>query len=169
MGIRRLVLERVPTFDAELGPGALGFGEETLFGKQLVEAGFKLIYAHNAVVIHRPDESRLRRRSWLNTARKTGHTLAYIRYHWKHDDIRVPRVKWIWYMLKLHLRRIVQHPPHLESEGIAAWEMSYVESMETCRQFCVERRRPRNYSRHDFEKRRVLGEHCQVSTKRQKI
>ncbi|MBV9273908.1 MAG: glycosyltransferase family 2 protein [Verrucomicrobia bacterium] len=147
MGFRRKILQRVPAFDPEIGAGTAFFGEEALFGKQLVEAGFKIKYAPNAVVVHRPDESRLRRYAWIDAARKKGHEEAYFRYHWQHEDIRAPRASWLWYALKLRLRRIFQQQPPLESEGIAAWEMSYVQSMETCRQFSVERRRPRNYAR----------------------
>jgi glucosyl-dolichyl phosphate glucuronosyltransferase len=157
MGFRRSVLNKVPGFDPELGPGAIGFGGETLFSKQLVEAGFKLKFAREAVVVHRPDESRLRRCCWLDTSRRMGQKLAYLRYHWEHDDIRVPRLRWLWYLVKLHLRRIVEPPPPLESEGAAEWEMGYVETIESCRRFCIERRHPRNYSRHGIEKRKALA------------
>jgi glucosyl-dolichyl phosphate glucuronosyltransferase len=157
MGFRRSVLKLVPAFDPELGPGALGLGEEALFGKQLAEAGFKIKYAPNAVVVHRPDESRLRRYAWIEAARKKGREEAYLRYHWKYEEIRAPHAAWLWYALKLRLRRILQQQPPLESEGIAAWEMSYVHSMEICRQFSVERRRPRNYSRRGLVKRNSLA------------
>jgi glucosyl-dolichyl phosphate glucuronosyltransferase len=157
MGFRREVLERVPAFDPEIGAGTAFFGEEALFGKQLVEAGFKIKYAPNAVVVHRPDESRLRRYAWIDAARKKGHEEAYLRYHWKYEEIRAPYAGWLWYALKLRLRRILQQQPPLDSEGIAEWEMSYVHSMETCRQFSVERRRPRNYSRRGLVKRDSLA------------
>ena len=63
---RRHVLERVYGFDPELGPGALGLGEDTLFGLQLTEAGYKIEYAKNALVVHFPDKSRLFVASGLN-------------------------------------------------------------------------------------------------------
>jgi glucosyl-dolichyl phosphate glucuronosyltransferase len=170
MGFRHSVLKKVPGFDPELGPGAIGFGEETLFSKQLVEAGFKLKFARDAIVVHRPDESRLRRRAWLDLARKMGNKQAYLLYHWEHDEVRAPRLRCIWNLLKLHLRRILQPPPSLESEGVPAWEMGYVETIETCRRFCLERRRPRNYSRHGSQKRTVFlnpGQ-ARVGSKRQR-
>ena len=155
MGFRRSILSKISGFDPELGPGAIGFGEETLFSKQLVRAGFKLKFARDAVVVHRPDESRLQRRAWLDTARKMGNKQAYLLYHWEHVDIRAPRLRCVWNLLKLHLRRFLQPPPPLESEGVPAWEMGYTETIETCRQFCLERRRSRNYSLRGLEKRRA--------------
>jgi glucosyl-dolichyl phosphate glucuronosyltransferase len=157
MGFRRKVLERVPAFDPEIGAGTPFFGEEALFGKQLVEAGFKIKYAPNAEVVHRPDELRLRRYAWIDAARKKGHEEAYLLYHWKYEEIRAPHMGWLWHALKLRLRRILQRQPPLQSEGIAAWEMSYVHNMETCRQFSIERRRPRNYSRRGLVKRNSLA------------
>ncbi len=80
MGFHRSVLERVPSFDVEIGPGASGFGEETLFSWQLAEAGFRLEYRPEASVSHCPDPSRLIRSSWLSTARKQGATSHAYRY-----------------------------------------------------------------------------------------
>ncbi|MBI3853200.1 MAG: glycosyltransferase family 2 protein [Verrucomicrobia bacterium] len=153
MGFRRSVLERVPAFDTELGPGSPGLlNEESLFGLQLVEAGFKIGYVENATVTHQPAADRLKRRQWLAAAGKYGRTQAYIAYHWEHKDIGNPRLKWFWHWVKLHLRRIIQPPADLDSEGCPAWEMSYVLDMEMGRHFCVERRRPRNYSRKGLTK-----------------
>jgi glycosyltransferase involved in cell wall biosynthesis len=158
MAFRRTVLERVPAFDPELGAGALGFAEETLFGRQLSQAGFKVGYAPNARVIHDFHASRLTRAHWLATARKHGRTDAYVRYHWEYEDITFPRIKWIYNVLKLHLRRLLQRPPSLEDEGFPLWEMCYVKRIEMYAQFCKERRRPRNYEQYGLTKR---GSHSQ--------
>src|SRR5688572_15573077 len=45
MAFSRKVLERVPAFDPELGPGALGFDDEAMFAWQLLEAGYRLLAA----------------------------------------------------------------------------------------------------------------------------
>ena len=147
MGFRRSVLERVPAFDTELGPGASGFADDTLFGWQLSEAGFRIGYARSAVVIHHLDPSRLRRTAWLSAARGRGRSEAYRRYHWEHADIAYRRLRQLYYFIKLQLRRIVHRPPPLESEKCPLWEMGYVLHIEMCKQFCLERRRPRNYER----------------------
>ena len=160
MGFRRSVLERVHKFEPELGPGpeGLGFCEDTFFGWQLVEAGFKIEHVSQAVVCHQLDVSRLRRSNWLSDARGRGRTQAYLLYHWEHADLRAPGVKWLWYWVKLRLRSILQPPPPLEGEGCPAWEMSYVAGMARCSQFRLERRRPRNYARHGLTKRVPPGQ-----------
>lgn len=154
MGFRRLVLEKVPAFDTELGSGALGFAEETLFGWQLAKAGFRISYVQNAAVTHHLDPSRLRRSAWLRAAEQRGRTEAYLRYHWEHSDIRRPLLGQLYYFSKLQLRRIIQRPVSLENEGCALWEASYVLNMVMCEQFRLERRRPRNYERHGLTRSR---------------
>jgi GT2 family glycosyltransferase len=157
MGIRRCVLKRVPAFDPELGPGALGFGEDTLFGWQLVEAGYRIGYASNATVVHQLDPFRLRRSYWLNDARKRGQTKAYLAYHWEHKDLPSPALQWLAYGFKLRLRRLLQPPPPLEAEGCPLWDMGYLMRMEESRHFCRERRRPRNYQRRGLVKLSVVS------------
>jgi glycosyltransferase involved in cell wall biosynthesis len=147
MGFRRSVLERVPAFDPELGPGARGLAEDTLFGWQLAEAGYRVEYAPKAAVVHRLDVSRLRRFHWIEDARKRGRTEAYLVHHWEHLDIKNPRMAWLLLWIKLWVRRILQPPPKLQEEGCPRWEMSYIWRMEVCKQFCLDRQHPRNYSK----------------------
>jgi glycosyltransferase involved in cell wall biosynthesis len=149
MAFRRSVLERVPEFDTELGPGALGFGDDGLFSWQLEEAGFRIGEAAEARVVHHPDPSRLLRSSWLSAARTRGRTEAYLLHHWLHGEIRRPRLRRWWLGAKLAVRR---RGARLDQEGAPLWEMSYVLHMEKCRQFEVERKRARNYTKHGLRK-----------------
>ena len=152
MGFRRAVLDRVPLFDTDLGAGALGSSEDTLFGWQLAEAGFRIQYVPDARIIHYPDPSRFRRMYWLGDAAKRGRTKGYLFYHWEHTDIAAPHMEWLSYWLRLQIRRRLQPPPSLESEGCPPWELSYVLNMEKCRQFCRERQRARHYTRRGLRK-----------------
>jgi len=152
IGIHRSVLDRIPAFDVELGPGASGFGEDTLFSWQLSEAGFRLEYIPQAVVVHHPDPSRLLRSNWLAVGHKYGVSAAYLLYHWEHTELRNPRLRACYMQLKLLLRKTVQPPTRLDGEGIASWEMSYVAETEKYRQFLIERRRPRNYFKRGLRK-----------------
>src|SRR6185369_4917701 len=83
----RHVLDRVPGFDTELGPGALGFGDETLFSWQLAEAGYRMVAAPaSAAVEHHFDPSRLSRHSLLSVADRQARSSAYLNYHWNHQS-----------------------------------------------------------------------------------
>ena len=152
MGFRKSVLAKVAGYDPELGPGSLGRGEESLFSAQLVEAGFKIAFAKEAVVVHNPGVARLQRGEWLAMARKLGQQEAYLDYHWRHTDVLWPRVKSFWYRAKLNLRRKLQPPPPLTSEGCPAWESSYERSLAMSEQFCIEQRRARQYARRGLVK-----------------
>lgn len=152
MGFHRSVLEQVKAFDPELGPGALGLGEDSLFGWQLVEAGYKIGYATEAHVVHQPDAARLTRGGWLDEAAKHGHSEAYLQYHWEHSDMWWPSLGQLYYSIKLHLRRLFQPPGPIEAEGCQLWEISYVLQREKHKQFRRERGRPRNYLRHGLTK-----------------
>lgn len=146
MGFRRAVLKQVPAFDPELGPGgARGLGEDTLFGWQLSEAGYKIKHVPTAAVIHQCDVSRLKRLQWINEARKHGRSDAYRIHHWKHANIKTPRLDWFYCGLKLCLKRLLQPPPNLHDEGCPRWEIGYICRMELCKQFCADRRQPRKY------------------------
>ncbi len=152
MGFRRSVLKLVPGYDPELGPGAIGFGEDTLFGWQVVEAGLKIEYVPSAVVIHKFDAARLRRRYWIDDARKHGQTDAYLDYHWKHQEIKNPLLVWMWFWIKLKFKRLFSRLPKLEEEGCPRWEMGFVWRMELCRQYCLYRRQSRKYNRRGLKK-----------------
>lgn len=155
MGIKRTVLSRVAGYDPELGPGprSVGFCEDTFFGRQLSEAGCRIHFVPEAIAVHHLDAARLQRRAWLEDAGRRGRTEAYLRYHWEHEDIRFARSKWLYYSLKLILRRTFATLPPLDGEGCPRWEMSYVTSQAMCRHFLVEQRRPRSYDRHGLVKK----------------
>jgi glycosyltransferase involved in cell wall biosynthesis len=153
MGLHRSVFQRIEGFDPELGPGASGFGEETLLTWQMSEAGLRLGLVSEAVVVHHPDISRLLRSQWLAMARKRGRTAAYILHHWRHIELKRPFARLYYIGIKLGLRRLIQSLPPMEGEGSPPWEMSYVTEIEMCRQFIKERKRPRNYPRHGLQKK----------------
>lgn len=145
MGVHRSVFEKIGTFDEELGPGATGFGEETLVWMQMKEAGLRIHPAKDTYVIHHPEASRLLRASWLAAATRYGNTGAYFMHHWEHARVRCPALQAFLIKIKLFLRRLLRRPPALNSEGCPGWEMSYLVRIETLRQFIVESRRTRNY------------------------
>lgn len=145
MGIHRSVFDQIGNFDEELGPGASGFGEETLLWRQMKEAGLRVLPVMETYVVHYPESSRLSRASWLVAAARFGRTGAYIMHHWEHSREYFPTVQLFWVRSKLFLRNRLRSAPVLDDEGCPAWEMSYLVRIEALNWFIIESRKPRNY------------------------
>lgn len=94
--IQRRVLDKVKSFDEELGAGRLGVGEETLFALQLREAGFKIVGAPDAVVWHHFDPSRKSRESFLKVSEA-----------WGRSNVRMERLRGQSAPSLLPLRRLL--------------------------------------------------------------
>lgn len=76
MAISRRVLEEVPGFDPELGPGQLGTMEDTLFSWQLREAGYRIEMVTETAVEHHFDEERLTQDEFIRAAIARGRSLS---------------------------------------------------------------------------------------------
>ena len=152
MAFSRRVLEKVPSFDTELGPGALGFFDESLFSWQLQAAGFRLGSALDVCVEHHPDTSRLSRAALLETQRKYGRSLGYIEHHWRHTTIKAARLRLLLRRARLLLSSLARrgevrrlpHPPE--------WEMGHTLTIALLDQYLKERREPRHYARRGLRK-----------------
>jgi GT2 family glycosyltransferase len=148
MGIRRGVLEKVPAFDPELGPGALGFFEESLFTWQLKRAGYKVGSAFDVVAEHWCGASRLHRKAFLGTAEKHGRCRGYLHYHYHHGaSIRFALVRLARAHLRLHLLRALHPGNWNRRDGAADWEISAVWEIGFLSQCQLEQRRSRAYER----------------------
>ena len=90
MALGRRVVETIGEFDPELGPGALGFCDDSLYAWRLLRAGFRLGSAFGASVEHHFDRSRLTRASLLSLARRMGASQGYVMYHWGGE----PALRW---------------------------------------------------------------------------
>jgi len=94
MAFSRKVLERVGGFDTELGPGALGFYEETLFTWRLTDAGYRVAARFDIAVEHHFDLSRLDHKNLRSIARRMGESEGYVAWHWGHIEPRtIPRLR----------------------------------------------------------------------------
>lgn len=152
MAFSREVLAKVPGFDPELGPGALGFWDETLFANQLNKAGYRIVPAFDVVVEHHFDESRLLRSSLLENAKKRGRGAAYIKHHWEHQTISFPQWRLAKSLLRLAKWRIMKRSTLSNSEGITGWEMWLVFEAYRYKQYLTERKRSPNYNKHGLRK-----------------
>jgi hypothetical protein len=151
MAFGRHVLDRVPRFDPELGLGALGQGEDSLFSWQLVRAGYRIASALDVAVEHRFDPRRLLRASFLASAERRGRTIAYQRYHWEHTDLPDWARRLRRWRLRFLLHRLAA--PQRPREGMPLWEMHAREQIALLRHWPTEAARPRNYERFGLVKR----------------
>lgn len=109
MGIHRRVLDAVPGFDCDLGPGALGYAEDTLFALLINRAGFRMSIGV-AEVAHFPDVSRIREENLLRAARGRGASAAYIDHHLMGKNLQIPKLQLAFYRLKKRIRLAISTP-----------------------------------------------------------
>ncbi len=151
----RHVLARVPGFDEELGPGALGFHDETLFTLQLKEAGFKVRSRFDIAVEHHFDTTRLTRSGMLSLAERMGRSDAYLHYHWLHME-RTRNPYWEFRRSAgLFARRLLALKSCYINHKIIDWEIERVKEIAYFQQFEHERRHPRNYEKRGLRKLRL--------------
>jgi glycosyltransferase involved in cell wall biosynthesis len=153
MVFHRRVLSKVPGFETELGagPNALGFGEETLFSWQLTEAGFRIAPLFDVEVEHHFDLSRMTKDGLLASARRLGHSDAYLDYHWRHQEPNGVRAKLALYVLWrawIGMRdRLFGCGPYLISFAAISAEHKIAFYRETLKQGL----RPRRYKKRGLE------------------
>ena len=142
LAIRREVLADVPEFDPELGPGALGLWEDTLFLEQIRAAGREVVCAEGAAVTHHFDASRLGRPAWLRHAAAQGRSEAYVAWHWEHraDHASLGRE------LALHGRLLTRRLRRRAGCPAPEWELDLLTGIAFERQWRRERRRRRAYA-----------------------
>lgn len=145
MAFSREVLEQVPAFDTELGPGALGFGEETLFAYQLREAGFRLVTRFETMVEHHFDPKRLTRTNMLEAARRMGRSKAYVLYHWRHEEISDGGASG-------SVARFFRWPRVFMRRQLCKEELEIVEKAAMSQYAKQQNGRPRSYARHGLIK-----------------
>jgi glycosyltransferase involved in cell wall biosynthesis len=145
MAFHRHVLDRVPGFDVELGPGALGFDDETLFSWQLLVAGYKLVGALDVVVEHHFDTSRLTEEGLIDLARKMGHSHAFVYYHWEHKKSRFAFPRLVLSCLYQHWVRFFDRTRGKKA-GLATIEALQLEqNMAFYREYIVQCKRRHKY------------------------
>lgn len=144
--LHRRVLDRVPAFDPELGPGALGQGEDALFAWQLRRAGYRLAAASDAVVAHHVEPSRTTPSWFRATALRRGRAMAYQQHHWEHAVVPHARRR-----LAIAAARALRH--RIGNGGAAPPALLLaLERLSFLRHWLVESRRPRHYQRHGLVK-----------------
>ena len=131
MAFSRRLVDVVGEFDPELGPGALGFYDETIYVWRLKRAGFRLEAAPDVSVEHHFDRDRLTRRTLLSMAKRMGESEGFIHYHWHGGNPRPLRVWRAWALL---LAERLRAPWTLRSEAASARELERVKQLAFWRQ-----------------------------------
>jgi len=147
MAFTRDVLKTVPAFDVELGPGQLGFRDDTLFYSQMLVAGFKIAAVAQSVVEHNFEPSRLTYRYWLKNAVAAGNSTAYMAYHWSHERIDKPALRELFWKASLAAFRLTHQRKFPDEEGCHRFELKSLENItfyQAIRQISTA---PRHYDR----------------------
>jgi glycosyltransferase involved in cell wall biosynthesis len=147
MAFARRVLEVVPCFDPELGAGASGVGEESLFTLQMRKAGLKIRRSNGPAVVHWFDEKRLLRSNWLRAAKDRGASDAYLNYHWRHESASLVPLILFRKLSCYYFRRVFRWRECLSQEGAALWELFCLVGIHRLVGYSRESKRPRNYDR----------------------
>jgi cellulose synthase/poly-beta-1,6-N-acetylglucosamine synthase-like glycosyltransferase len=126
MAFARSVLERVPQFEPELGPGRAGQRDDTLFSHQMLRAGFRICQTE-CEVEHFFEESRLLREAWLRHGEASGRSSALVRFHWEHQPVRYALLWQFFWGVCLWVYRIFQQVLKPEQEGCERIEIRMVE------------------------------------------
>ena len=145
MAIARRVLLKVPAFDPKLGPGALGFAEETLFVKQAKEAGFRIYTDYSKYLIHAPSQGRIRYENWIDSAGRQGRSGAYIAYHWQHLSVKCVRLKATVTRFQLAAGRALRIWRYRDPERAHPREMALTSKLAFLKYLLFLRGSPRNY------------------------
>ena len=151
MGFSRKVLEKVPGFDSELGAGALGSGEESLFSAQLIAAGYRIADRMDLCMEHHFQPSRLKRSSWLDAAEKLGISHAYRGHHWEHWGCRLGKLRHLIASAKLAAWRAT-HPSEIRDEGCSADELNLLYHRAMIAGHLKVSNQPRKYAKHGLVK-----------------
>ena len=148
MAFARRVLERVPRFDPELGPGALGFCDDTLLALQFQAAGYRVLGAPDVEVEHHPQASRLLRAGYRDMVRKLGGSMAYVARHWKHEEVTgiYPQLLVSYIKIKMLATSAT------ETDEIQLRELQHLLRYHFLRQYLREKKRPANYEKHGLVK-----------------
>lgn len=153
MAFSKTVLTQVPFYDLELGPGALGLCDDSLFSYQLKEAGYRLCAVLNVVAEHHFEAKRLLRANFLEIAQKLGRSTAYIDYHWEHKIVAHPHRRLVELLIRRVLHTLRKGPTASDTEGIPFWEFSRSYDISYYQQWIKEKKRARNYVHHGLVKR----------------
>lgn len=146
MAFSRRVADALGGFDHELGAGALGFGEESLFSARALAAGFRIKGALDVSVAHHFDLARLNVSALIKMAQRMGQSTAYLDYHWEQADACAAGSRIHQARLLLAWERLLR--PWRAISGRQPWQTTQrVMTLAYWRQLASYEGQPRRYER----------------------
>ena len=145
MALSRTVTTALGGFDLNLGAGASGFCEESLYASRLLAAGFRIKGALEVSVSHHFDLSRLTKAALRKMAERMGRSTAYVDYHWEQSDAAPARAKIRRATVLLALDKFAR--PWRAIFGTGSWqETQRIMTLAYWRQLASYAGQPRNYA-----------------------
>jgi len=147
MAFHRRVLEKVPAFDLELGPGPDGLGnfEDILFSWRIKAAGYRLRGALTTAVEHHFELDRLSIESVLESARRFGRSHAYVFHHWEHRRSRLAVLRGLGLATRLRLAPITDRLLLRTRSAALDHRVRLEAGLAFCREYARQRHRSPNY------------------------
>jgi glycosyltransferase involved in cell wall biosynthesis len=139
MALSRRAIAAVGSFDENLGAGALGFFEETLFIWKLREAGLRLRTAFGTSVAHHFDVARLTRTHLLTTAARMGRSQGYVDAKWHQADPSAA-TRQLWRARTLLFLHRLTHFPDALARRVTPAELQRVQTAAYWSQLAAEHR-----------------------------
>jgi glycosyltransferase involved in cell wall biosynthesis len=147
MAFHRRVLKQVPVFDVRLGPGALGFCDDSLFSVRLRDAGYKIVFNKDAEVTHHFSDDRLKGKALRRHAEQLGRSVGFVARHWEQKQITAPHLRRLRKALQLSLRRLTSPKGSPEDEGCDEGELFDIKGWAFIDQYIKESSKPAFYNR----------------------
>ena len=144
MAFHRRVLDKIPGFETELGPGGLGNFEDLMFSWQLLAAGYKLVGALDVVVEHHFDLTRLANDKVIDLARKMGRSHAFVFHHWEHQKSRLAVSRLILSLLRRYWTKCFNRNL-IAADGITDQSLQLEYDLAFYREYLLQRRRQYKY------------------------
>ena len=141
MAVRRSALDVLGGFDPALGPGGIGYGEESLLSLRLHDSGHRIMHRAGVDVEHHFDTSRLHRDYFTRLAAAMGRGTGYINYHYLQMRVTAPKLHALKHQVELTLTRLKHRAQPWQTEP-QDWELQLIADVHTWEQYARERARP---------------------------
>jgi glycosyltransferase involved in cell wall biosynthesis len=162
MALSRECFDWVGGFDPALGPGALGLSEEVLLERQIRAKGGRIQFVEGAVVEHHFDPKRLERSAWIQHAKASGRSDAYIFHHWHRGSMQLLALRRAKKVIQLGLCTLSHWRRRQAGSPIDSREIGLINYLAFLKQVAIQRGTDRKYSERCAESASVVNIHSNL-------